>query len=397
MIGKKGFFVALACMMGMTASAQLKGDGYYRIQNVQTGRYMTLTDRHSRGANMHTTTVDAGALETRKLWSDLESDPGSIFYVKSMGNSQYNIITQGANLYDMTQYYVKLTTKNGGQSYKAWQEKSGTQVYMSDEDNLTQGADNGYVKTEGSTTRDWKVVAVDNGNNYLGIKPTVQSKGKYYAMFYAGYPVKLVSAGMKAYYVTRVDEAKGIAVYKEITGVIPASTPVLMECSSADVKNNKVEPVVDATKTPADNKLTGVYFCTGNRLANHYNSIKFEPTTMRVLGVNAKGELVVNNATDQLTNVRAIKSSSQYGDEYWNILAIPHNTAYVTVSASAPAELKLLSNLDPTGIENVVAADGQKASDVYTLAGVKVRSNATTLEGLPKGVYIYNNKKVVVE
>ena len=35
--------------------------------------------------------------------------------------------------------------------------------------------------------------------------------------------------------------------------------------------------------------------------------------------------------------------------------------------------------------------------DVYTLQGFKVRTKATTLEGLPKGVYVINGKKVVVK
>ena len=35
--------------------------------------------------------------------------------------------------------------------------------------------------------------------------------------------------------------------------------------------------------------------------------------------------------------------------------------------------------------------------DVYNLSGMKVRSNATSLEGLPKGIYIVNGKKQVVD
>lgn len=35
--------------------------------------------------------------------------------------------------------------------------------------------------------------------------------------------------------------------------------------------------------------------------------------------------------------------------------------------------------------------------DIYTLQGYKVRNNTTTLEGLPKGVYVVNGHKVVVK
>lgn len=103
-------FLLLACMHVGTMHAQLKGDGFYRIQNVKTGRYMTLADRHSRGANAHTTTVDAGALATRKEWSDIESDPGSIFYIKKVNGSEYNIISQGIDMYQHIKYYVRINT-----------------------------------------------------------------------------------------------------------------------------------------------------------------------------------------------------------------------------------------------------------------------------------------------
>ena len=38
-----------------------------------------------------------------------------------------------------------------------------------------------------------------------------------------------------------------------------------------------------------------------------------------------------------------------------------------------------------------------KAFDVYTTTGVKVRSNATSLKGLPRGIYMINGKKVLVK
>ena len=36
-------------------------------------------------------------------------------------------------------------------------------------------------------------------------------------------------------------------------------------------------------------------------------------------------------------------------------------------------------------------------SDVYSISGRLIRKNATNLKGLPKGIYIMNGKKVVVE
>ena len=34
---------------------------------------------------------------------------------------------------------------------------------------------------------------------------------------------------------------------------------------------------------------------------------------------------------------------------------------------------------------------------IYTINGIKVRENATSVEGLPEGIYIFKNKKYVVK
>lgn len=51
--------------------------------------------------------------------------------------------------------------------------------------------------------------------------------------------------------------------------------------------------------------------------------------------------------------------------------------------------------------DGINAAKGDNAAelpgDIYTLSGVKVRSNATSFDGLAKGIYIKNGKKVVVK
>ena len=53
-----------------------------------------------------------------------------------------------------------------------------------------------------------------------------------------------------------------------------------------------------------------------------------------------------------------------------------------------------------TGIEELEFVN-QKATnsrfDVYTLSGVKVGHQASSLKGLPKGIYLVNGKKVAVK
>ena len=47
---------------------------------------------------------------------------------------------------------------------------------------------------------------------------------------------------------------------------------------------------------------------------------------------------------------------------------------------------------ETSGIASIVG--DCKPFDVYTVNGIKVRHQVTTLEGLPKGLYIINGKKV---
>lgn len=50
-----------------------------------------------------------------------------------------------------------------------------------------------------------------------------------------------------------------------------------------------------------------------------------------------------------------------------------------------------------TAIDGVVNEEGNEVSGtVYDLNGKVVRTNATSLEGLPKGIYIVNHRKYVV-
>ena len=68
----------------------------------------------------------------------------------------------------------------------------------------------------------------------------------------------------------------------------------------------------------------------------------------------------------------------------------------VTLSGNATISNELLVNVDGsvTGINETLF---DKPVDVYDLRGNKVRSNTTDLNGLQKGVYIVNGKKVIVK
>ncbi len=384
----------LACISIGTMRAQVKGNGYYRVQNVITGRYMSLTTEETRGISMQSTTVDASALLTKKNWDDVSTDPGTIFYIENKGGDQYNIIGQGSSLYKIINYYIRLKYYESANVYRAWQSKSGGTVYLSDEHKYTLGKDTGYVDNNTNATLNWKITAVDNVDNYLGVKPTMSANGKYYASYYAGFPFSVASPNMKVYYISSIDEKEGTATYKELTGIIPASTPVIIECGSKNPAENKLKPELTNPTAVKDNIMKGVYFCAGLRRTAHFTSTKFEPTTMRLLSVDENGSLVFNNDEANAYTVM-IKEGTSRPYKYPYIKAVPHNTGYLPVSTKCPKSLKLVK--ETTGISNITLDNDNKPANVYNMEGKIVKENATSVEGLPEGIYIFKNKKYVVK
>ena len=381
----------LACISIGTMHAQVKGNGYYRIQNATTERYMSLTTTETRGISMQTTTVDCKALLTKKKWDDVSTDPGTIFYIENKGGDQYNIKNQGSSLYDMINYYIRLKYYKDANVYRAWQSKSGGTVYLSELYNKnTLGRDTCYVDNNTSETLNWKITAVDCEDNYLGVKPTMSANGKYYASYYAGFPFSVASPNMKVYYISSIDEKEGTATYKELTGIIPASTPVIIECGSKNPAENKLKPELKNPTAVKGNILKGVYFCVGFKMSGHFTSTKFEPTTMRLLSIDENGSLVFNNDEANAYTVMIKEGASR---PY--IKAIPHNTAYLPVSANCPKSLKLVK--ETTGISNITLGNDNKPANVYNMEGKIVKENATSVEGLPEGIYIFKNKKYVVK
>lgn len=381
----------LACISIGTMHAQVKGDGYYRIQNAKTERYMSLTTTETTGISMQTTTVDCKALLTKKKWDDVSTDPGTIFYIENKGDDQYNIKNQGSSLYDMINYYIRLRYYKDANVYRAWQSKSGGKVYLSElYKKNTLGRDTCYVDNNTPETLNWKITAVDCEDNYLGVKPTMSANGKYYASYYAGFPFSVASPNMKVYYISSIDEKEGTATYKELTGIIPASTPVIIECGSKNPAENKLKPELTNPTAVKGNILKGVYFCVGFQMSGHFTSTKFEPTTMRLLSIDENGSLVFNNDEANAYTVMIKEGASR---PY--IKAIPHNTAYLPVSANCTKSLKLVK--ETTGISNITLGNDNKPANVYNMEGKIVKENATSVEGLPEGIYIFKNKKYVVK
>ena len=392
------FFVLLT--VGMTF-ARLEGDGYYRIQNVGSGRYITIRD--NRGSiNVNTASADLGSVHLYKNFSNVVSDPSSILYIMDCGGG-FKFYAQGTDTYEIIGHYLKVKSNKDSISYKAYQGNNYLVLYLGDVE--TNNDDLGVMGTNAKGTyRDWYVHPVKAaGDNYFGIQPTVQCQGVYYASFYASFPFNCVSSGLKVRYISKVDH--GMAVYREVDAQnVPASMPILIQCASNNPSNNRVEIQANKGILAKDNYLAGVYFCNTSKA--HYNVKAYDSATMRVLGVNAAGELVYQ------------KTSVDF---------MPANQSYLLVPSGSPDEIKVVSeaeyqkamenlepepdpepdpepepepdpepdpNPDPVALDEVEAPEAIQS--IYSLQGIKLGDSLEDLESLPQGLYIVNGKLVTI-
>ena len=312
----------------LAAQAQLNGDGYYRVKSAKQGRYARVLD--NRGSiNYQTTDADLGALCTQRSWDIVVSDPGSIIYFEKIKEPNgYDFKSQGTGSYEIIQYAVQVEDM-GDNKYWCYASNSLATKYLAD-DIYPEWADeeakergrlvtNVDINTQ-SEYLDWDVIPVTTEDNYFGLAPTVSAGGSYYQTFYAAFPFTFFSEGMEAYYVDAISEAQGKVHIREITGGVPASTPVIVKCAAQTPASNKLNVGVSTSGSASDNQLKGVYFCNPDASA-HTNVTAYVPDTMRVLGTASDGSLAFVKAT--------------------NLKYIPANTAYIKVSPSAPDVLKV--------------------------------------------------------
>lgn len=364
---KQTLLLTLLGAMALTASAEYTGEGYYRVQNYKTTRWITVVD--NRGSiDFGSTTADLRAISLIRDFDQVSWDAASILYIIPKGGNNYQIETQGTGIYQIIDHYVQFSKVPGTtDQYYCTGTYKGTVKYISDV--TWQNVNVGIAATTGKTeNRNWYIKPIDNnGSNYFGLHPTIQADGKNWGTLYGDFPMT-PGEGSKFYTVSGTD---GQNVYiTPVEGTVARAVPVIFECASTVVKENPVAIGGNGTK-PADNKLTGVYFCeTVN--AGHLNYVKYDAATMRVLGTCDDGSL---------------------GFVTSNIRYIPANTAYLKVAAGSPEQMKCVVTDAAVG---EIKADDNPLKNVWNLQGIQVLRNGTEedVRNLPSGLYIVNGRKV---
>lgn len=375
---KRVIISALVSILTPTlATAQLSGNGFYRVQNNASQRYITINDDIIGQVNTSSTTADLSNIVTWRGFDYVKSNPASIIYIESVG-SKYNLSAQGTSVYKIAggRTYIDITDK-GGNTYEFSVSYSGAKIKLYDD---SKSADKGGVRQSSSDQSYalWRMLPINTSDNYLGLQPTVQVGDDYYGTLYADYAFKRVSDGIKIYYINAEDE--GRCRLKEITSeVIPAATPIIFKCSSNDPAQNLVMPVTDEAEKPTDNYLAGTYFASTTN--KHKEYVEYDDATMHVLGVGADGQLsfVTAKSTD-------LVNDGQH---------IPMNTCWLRLFNNLTGEFTVLDESQYAGIStiNTDKEIGTSKQGTFSLSGVRINDSRQ----LKPGIYIQNGKKMVIK
>lgn len=360
----------LFCGMVMT-HAQI-ADGFYHIKNAGTGRYLSINDTDPGNYPVSESgSVNLNGICTYIKYDSVAVSPSCVVFVNSLGNGKYDLQSQGSSFYTMTSGKLPINISSAGNGfYKIWGTYKGFTKWLTDMSPSQRDAH--LINTE-TGMDSWAFMPINTSDQYIGIHPDVKTAdGSYYGTIFAGFNFRFVSPGMKAYYVNSAGGA-GFTMKEIETDVIPACIPVIIKCSSLNPQENKIEPVIGGYDFDHINYLRGVYCSI--YVAGHHNVTRFDDITMRILGLNDKGELafIAKPSVDRL-----------YKEQY-----LMANKAYL-VANSSDADVMTLNG--PSAINTVKADDNNKIG-IYTLTGVRLPDGVTPRAG----IYVKNGKKVIIK
>ncbi len=352
---KKTGIALLAGMVALGASAKLNGDGYYRVKNFKTDRYIYVLDDKGQ-LNFQATTAELGAIELWKGYEKAITDPATIVYVKDLTgkNQDFDLQAQGTGVQAIIDYPVSIRLADSkNNAYSIFGRNSGVSRYIGD--GTTSTADRGYVSSlENGEYYRWYIDPVTtDDSNYFGVDATLSDGTTNYAPFFAVFPFSFHSEGMKAYIVYDVSDGK--AHIKEVTGTVPGATPVIIASKSSAHKDNRLN-IGGTGTTVSGNLLKGVYFNNSSLL--HKNQVPYDKNTMRLMGKLSDGSIGFMTA---------------------NVEFIPRNQAYLVVPAGSPAELPITTEAPAVKVSGITLSKTSlslRIGESETLSATVLPANA---------------------
>lgn len=454
----------LLTLCTLPTMAQLNGTGYYRIRNAQhTSDYISLAncymdfakiiDAAGGATNLAFNTSEyapyALSCATAYLGNDIHTvqdvditNAGAVIYAERVStSSRYNLISQGTSLLTLTTgyrqsssswknvtfpgYYMTITNV-GENMYTASITLTATAIGL----NKTLGTryfqedDNGkFTISESSSSQNakWYIEPVTHFN----VVPEVELNGKYYTTIKVPFAFTLSGQVEKAYAITAV--SNGVLQYQEITGTVPAGTPVILQCGSNDpadcqliipsvaprytAPSTSVESISSAdegTSYTGTNLLKGTYYCNTDGTV-HYNTTG---------GVNAGSfngnhyttynNAYTPNATGTVQKYVLALSNGKLGFIKKTSGNMPANKAWLEVEGLFPTvdatpQIAPTSGTYSTAQNVTITCSDQDATIVYstdggntwqTYSGTITVSETTTIQAKATKAGLYNDSEV---
>lgn len=287
-------------------------------------------------------------------------------------------INHGQTYYLMEGDHISKTKENGRDVNKYVE---GEAKFDFCNNNLTDDTYGPELPVAGDAAK-WILEPVKDGvADYFGVAPASKMKGKngkYFTSLYTDFPMKIVD-NMNAYIVESIGTTgvqKGYAQCKKIASqgdVIPAGTPIVLECETTQSNANRLLPVANTASAPTNNILKGVFF--DEPKAN----LEVGGKTVRVFNINPKAT-----------------ARNPLGFYRYKGATIKGNRAFLLIDANSSG-----AKLDGYDMEEEGTVNG---IDEVTTTTVEIDANAVyyDLQGRRvdhpvRGIYIVNGKKVIIK
>lgn len=293
--------------------------------------------------------------------------------IQGQGISTYDIsnLKFRVEKYDTIDYYIYGTAKGATGYLKDNADKS---TYGEMELIGTIRYPNLYNRPNNETPYRWRFHHIDDdhlNDNYFGALPSPKTvkNGKYYTTMYTAFPYQCLDQ-VKAYTVDRILDNGDIHMVQIGSGIVPAYTAVILECSSTEAIGNRLLPLTtDPPALTSTNILKGEIWLH-NGLEEETYRTKFDPNTMRVLSDDKAAFVAVNNKDDAHDNVTL---------EY-----IANNTCYLDVSGQNAPNVMGMTTDTSGGLRGDVNNDGLvDIVDVMTTVNVILKKKVS--------VFIFDN------
>lgn len=446
--------IAMLALCSLPAIAQLNGTGYYRFRNsARTSDYITIANDKfnyttvisTAGGGLWNVALGDGrtyAMQcaTKILQNDIHlvSDPdvidlSSVIYAKKRtiyeDDYEYNLIGQGTSLLTLTtgtypgnvvlefkNLYVSLNAVSGSGAntlYTASIPLKASNNSMADLGIRYFVDEGGQFDTDVSSVASqakarWFVEPVKHFN----VLPEVELNGKYFTTVKAPFAFTLSGQVEKAYKITANNS--GILTFEEISGAIPAGTPVLLQCGSPNAADCQLmptgEPVftapdvslttgapaaTDVTTATADNLLAGTYYCnTDGTITMAKSGGTFSYNGNHITA--ASGKFVIGkNADGKLGFIPATGTAMPANKAWLTSAGVFRSIATPTISPAGDTynEAQSVTITAEEGATILYSTDGGATWNEYNEA-IPVGEGTTTIQAKAIKQGLYNDSEV---